>query len=695
MSDFEKIFNYSTGPDMTSNPDMDATYSALWVGIDIGGTFTDFVVYSLRDQSLQRFKILSTPADPAEAVLQGLTRLPHHVNRHIVHGSTVATNAILERKGARTALITTKGFRDVLLIGRQDRPELYDLFPSIPPPLVPREWCLEITERVDYEGNVVTPLQEKELGPVIEILRRENIQSVAVSFLFSFVNPTHEQWVTKRLRDEGFFVTTSSEILPEFREYERTSTTVVNAYVSPVLDTYLGRLEREMKPTEFHILQSNGGRLSVSQARGHGVRSILSGPAGGVVGARYLAGLAGFTRILTFDMGGTSTDVSLVHENIQVTAEAEVGGYPIRVPVIDIHTVGSGGGSLATVDAGGHLRVGPQSAGADPGPVCYGRGGTIPTVTDAHVVLGRLPTDGFLGGQMTLDEAVTQKAFDELSQQVSLMSHSGLDTRQSLALGMIQIANAHMERALRVISVERGEDPRETVLVSFGGAGGLHACDLARALSVPYVLVSPMAATLSALGMLAADVQLDYVHTVMLPNDTPFEVLEHRTIEVVRQGEEDLHREGVSLEHAVITRTVNVRYVGQSFDLEVSLTPQFREEFDRVHQERYGYCQQDAPIEIVNVRVRAIGQVTPPSIPKKPLGAADSSSAKWENRLVVLPHGLQSVPHYWGSRLLPGHEILGPALIVMDDTTVYLGPADHAKIDAYSNMVIKVGATDG
>ena len=237
-----------------------------------------------------------------------------------MHGSTVATNAILERKGARTALITTKGFRDVLLIGRQDRPELYDLFPSIPPPLVPREWCLEITERVDYEGNVVTPLQEKELGPVIEILRRENIQSVAVSFLFSFVNPTHEQWVTKRLRDEGFFVTTSSEILPEFREYERTSTTVVNAYVSPVLDTYLGRLEREMKPTEFHILQSNGGRLSVSQARGHGVRSILSGPAGGVVGARYLAGLAGFTRILTFDMGGTSTDVSLVHENIQVTA---------------------------------------------------------------------------------------------------------------------------------------------------------------------------------------------------------------------------------------------------------------------------------------------------------------------------------------------------------------------------------------
>ncbi|UCH91857.1 MAG: hydantoinase/oxoprolinase family protein, partial [Nitrospirota bacterium] len=294
-------------------------FPGLLIGIDIGGTFTDFVVYASKDQTLQRFKILSTPSNPAEAVLQGFNHHPHQASRHIVHGSTVATNAILERKGARTALITTKGFRDVLLIGRQDRPELYDLFPSIPAPLVLREWCFEITERMDYEGNVVTPLQENELDTIIETLKRENIHSVAVSFLFSFVNPAHEQWVTKQLRAEGFFVTASSEILPEFREYERTSTTVVNAYVSPVLDRYLASLEREITPKAFHLLQSNGGRLSVSQARGHGVRSILSGPAGGVVGARYLAGLAGFNRILTFDMGGTSTDVSLVHEDIHVT----------------------------------------------------------------------------------------------------------------------------------------------------------------------------------------------------------------------------------------------------------------------------------------------------------------------------------------------------------------------------------------
>jgi N-methylhydantoinase A len=666
----------------------------LWVGIDIGGTFTDFVIYSPVDQLLERYKVLSTPSDPAEAVLQGLSQLPKNVSRHIVHGSTVATNAILERKGARTALVTTSGFRDILQIGRQDRSDLYDVFPDVPSPLVPREWCLEMPERVDFQGNIVTPLQKDAIEPIFESLRSNEIQSVAVSFLFSFVNPAHERWVTNRLRETGWFVTASSEILPEFREYERTSTTVVNAYVSPVLDKYLGRLEREMTPTEFHILQSNGGRISVEQARGHGVRSILSGPAGGVVGARYLAGLAGFHRILTFDMGGTSTDVSLVDENIHVTTEAEVGGCPIRVPVIDVHTVGSGGGSMAMVDAGGNIRVGPQSAGADPGPVCYGRGGTIPTVTDAHVVLGRLPTDGFLGGRMTLDVEAAQGAFDALSTQVEVSPRPGLDRRQTLALGMIHIANAHMERALRVISVERGKDPRETVLVSFGGAGGLHACALARALGFR-MLVSPMAATLSALGMLAADVQLDYVHTVMLPGDTPFKTVDEHTRELVRQGEEDVMREGISSEQAVITRTIDVRYVGQSFELEVPLVPHFRQTFEDLHEKRYGYCQQDAPIEIVNVRVRAIGHVKPPPIPTRSFGAADPTAAKWVERPVVLGEGIQMVPHYWGNRLSPGHEISGPAILVLDDTTVYLGPADQAHVDAYSNILIQVGSADG
>ena len=592
-------------------------------------------------------------------------------------------------------LITTKGFRDVLLIGRQDRPELYDLFPSIPPPLVPPEWCFEVTERIDYQGHTVVPLQEWELEKIVQDLKAQNIRSVAVSFLFSFANPEHEQRVADRLRAEGLFVTASSEILPEFREYERTSTAVVNGYVSPVLDAYLGSLGREVAPTEFHILQSNGGRLSVTQARGHGVRSILSGPAGGVVGARHIAKLAGFKRILTFDMGGTSTDVSFVHNDMRVTSDAKIGGFPIRVPVIDIHTVGSGGGSLASVDAGGNLRVGPQSAGAVPGPVCYGRGGRIPTVTDAHLILGRLPVDGFLGGAMKLDVEAALQAFDVLGKTIALPSSSGLDARQSLALGMIQIANVHMERALRVISVERGEDPRETVLVSFGGAGGLHACDLARALGIPHVLNSPMAATLSALGMLAADVQLDYVQTVMLPDATSFERLESYMTAMVQQGIDDLRREGIDSEQAVISRMVDVRYVGQSFDLQVPLTPHFRQEFDRVHQETYGYSQPDVHIEIVNVRVRAMGPVTPPPLPRESLGLADPSSAKWEERPVVVGHVIQKVPHFTANCLRPGHQVPGPAILVLDDTTVYVGPHDKATIDTYSNIIIHVGALDG
>ncbi len=674
-----------------------STHSAesLLIGIDIGGTFTDFVVYAASDRTLQRFKVLSTPANPAVAVLQGLARLIPTAARHIVHGSTVATNALLERKGPSTALITTKGFKDMLLIGRQDRPELYDLFPVIPAPLVPKEWCFEITERIDCHGKVVTTLMEEEMDSLIRTLRAGDIRSVAVSFLFSFVNPTHERRVARRLREAGFFVTASSELLPEFREYERTSTTVVNTYVSPVLDQYLGHLEQEMKPAEFHILQSNGGRLSVSQARGHGVRSILSGPAGGVVGARYLASLAGFQKLLTFDMGGTSTDVSLVHESFRVTSEAEVGGFPIRVPVIDIHTVGSGGGSLATVDVGGNLRVGPQSAGADPGPVCYGRGGAIPTVTDAHVVLGRLPRDGFLGGQMKLDVEAARRAFAILSQQIELSPFLDLDIQQTLALGMLQVVNAHMERALRVISLERGEDPRETVLVSFGGAGGLHACDLARALDIPTVLITPMAGTLSAMGMLAADVQLDYVQTVMLPNNTLFEILEQQAQELVARGLEDLKREGISSETTVITRTVDVRYVGQSFELEVPLTPNYRGDFDRVHQDRYGYQQLESSIEIVNIRVKAIGQFSPPHLTKKWLGGLNSSLPIWEPRVVVLPQGAQPVPHYWGNTLVPGQAIPGPAIIVLDDTTVYLGPTDSAEVDEYCNFVITVGTLNG
>lgn len=667
---------------------------SVLIGVDIGGTFTDFVVYASNDRSLHRFKILSTPHDPSQAVLQGVSQLSEVNRGRIVHGSTVATNAVLERKGAITGLVTTSGFRDILNIGRQDRPDLYRLVPPIPEPLVPSERCFEVTERLDHEGQVILSLREEEIDSLIQELRQQGINSVAVSFLFSFLNPSHEQLVATRLREAGFCVTASSEILPEFREYERTSTTVVNAFVTPVLDAYLGKLERATAPMEFHVLQSNGGRISVAQARGHGVRSILSGPAGGVVGARYVAKLAGFDELLTFDMGGTSTDVSLVKNGIHVTTETEIGGCPIKVPVIDIHTVGSGGGSLALIDAGGNLRVGPQSAGADPGPVCYGKGGTIPTVTDAHALLGRLPHDGFLGGNMVLDLDNTRKSFEEFLQKASLSPKPGIGASETLAHGILDIANAHMERALRVISVERGEDPREMVLVSFGGGGGLHACDLAKALGIPHVLISPLAATLSALGMLTADVQLDYVQTVMLDEQTGFDTLEEAFEGLVTQGQHDLEKEGIPSSSATVSRSMDMRYVGQSFELDVPLTRDFRASFDERHHERYGYSQKDLSVEIVNLRVRAVGLVPPPVIPKQPHGGQDASEAFWEDRPIVMKDGVRSIPHYRGMKLKSGQSLVGPAVIVMEDTTVFVNDGDRATIDGYSNMIIRVGGDD-
>ena len=661
------------------------------IGIDIGGTFTDFVIYDDTDESVRSFKRLSTPSHPEKAVLDGMKRVPDMGLRVVVHGSTVATNALLERKGSSTALITTKGFRDLLLIGRQTRDHLYDLLPERPVPLIPPERCFEVSERVDYQGRVLVPLDLTDVESIIQTLRNQHIESVAVSFLFSFLFPDHEHQMTDCLRRAGFFVTASHELIPEFREYERTSTTAINSYVSPVLDRYLAQVQQEIGTTEFHILQSNGGRLSVQQARGHGVHSILSGPAGGVVGAKYVANLAGYENLITFDMGGTSTDVSLVTNQVNVTNEAMVGGFPIRVPVIDIHTVGSGGGSIACRDAGGGLRVGPQSAGADPGPVCYGQGGDQPTVTDANLVLGRLPRDGFLGGTMTLDHIRAEEILERLARALSLTPYPGLDQKQAMALGIVQVVNAHMERAIRVISVERGHDPRDCILVSFGGAGGLHACDLARQLAIPRVLISPKASTLSALGMLSADVQMDYVQTVMLSGVLSYEDLENRARPLVMQGVEDLQRQGIEADHIAVIQELDMRYVGQSFELCVPLTSDFQKQFNVLHHGRYGFCHQNAPVEVVNVRVRAVGVVEPPVLPSNQAESSAVKDAIWCRRPVVLRGQIEDVPHYRGTSLQTGHQIKGPAIVLQEDTTVFIGATDSAEIDRYQNIVIDVG----
>ena len=519
------------------------------IGIDTGGTFTDFIWVD-KEGRLRLYKEPSTPDDPSRAVLAGLAVGGAPAAADVVHGSTVATNALLQRRGAPTALVATAGFADVLEIGRQDRPDLYALVPQKPPPLVPRQWRFEVRERVGADGQVVMPLDEASLAEVVERVAAAGVESVAVCLLFSFLRPEHEQHVGAALRARlpGVHVSLSSDILPEYREYERTATTVINATVAPLMGRYLARLAEQLTPRRLAVMQSNGGIISAALAGAQAARTALSGPAGGVVGARFVAasagpGGAGYTDLITFDMGGTSTDVALCAGRAPTTTGGSIAGLPLRLPLIDIHTVGAGGGSLAYLDAGGALQVGPQSAGAWPGPACYhadyeawrrltdedrpptaadttgeeGSWGQVPgarvehsspgtwnlepgtfcTVTDANLVLGRLDAERFLGGQMALHEASALAAVGALAAEMG-------STVEGAALAIMRVANAAMERAIRRVSVERGHDPRRFTLLAFGGGGPLHACELAEALGIPRVLVPPTPGVLSALGMLAA-----------------------------------------------------------------------------------------------------------------------------------------------------------------------------------------------
>lgn len=687
----------------------------LRIGIDIGGTFTDFVVYHPGTRQVHTFKLLSTPQAPEEAVLQGLEQIREQFSPDeepsvarqgrsllsplwsLTHGSTVATNALLERKGARTALVTTRGFRDVLQIGRQNRPSLYDFTADPPPPLVPQEWRLEVGERITPEGESIIPLEGLDLKALVEQLSALQPEAVAVCLLFSFANPGHERQIGAALEALGCPVSLSSEVLPEYREYERTSTTVVNAYVSPVLARYLQRLEAALCPPQpepprgvaVRVMQSNGGVISLGEAQRNGVRCILSGPAGGIAGAHRVARLAAERsgqplRAVTFDMGGTSTDVSLLVGEPQVTTEALVGGCPIRVPVLDIHTIGAGGGSLARADVGGALRVGPESAGANPGPACYGKG-HLPTVTDANVALGRLPADLFLGGKMPLDAGRARGALASLGEALGLSA-------EEAALGVIEVVNAHMERALRVISVERGYDPRDGFsLLSFGGAGGLHAADLARRVGIGRVLIPPLASTLSAFGMLAADVVRDYTQTVMLPGNTSLAAIQASLEPLARRGRQELLHEGCPAESILLERLLDIRYRGQSFELSIPFGEDFIAAFHAAHRQRYGYDRPEAPLEIVNGRVRAVGKVEPPPMRPQPRGQADPAAALLGLRRVVFSHGGAQVPFFRGEALLPGNLIPGPAIVVRADTTLLIGPADRAEVDEYHNLCITVG----
>jgi N-methylhydantoinase A len=687
----------------------------LRIGIDVGGTFTDLAAID-GDGRIRRRKIFSTPDDPSRAVLEGLDLFlgdlgaEGSIPAEVVHGSTVATNAVLERKGARTAFIATAGFRDLLAIGRQDRPDLFDFESRRPPPLVPEDLSFELAERVAHDGEVLEPLDEEAIAPLVERLQSLGVESVAVCFLFSFVRPEHEQKVGEALREAGLHVSLSTEVLPEFREYERASTTAMNAYVAPILDRYLARLEERLPAEKLRVMLSNGGSAGVEVARREAVRSILSGPAAGVVGALHVARQAGTDRVIGFDMGGTSTDVALLDGGIPATSEGAVDGLPVRVPIVDIHTVGSGGGSIARVDAGGALRVGPQSASADPGPVCYGRGGHEPTVTDANVVLGRLPPDRFLGGTYRLDEEAAHEALARLGEAAGLGAASGgiasrdeSEMARLAALGVVRVANARMERALRAISVERGHDPRDFALVSFGGAGGLHACDLARTLGIARVLVPPSASVLSAFGMLTADIVKDYVHTIMLRGDTSFEELVAAARELEARGREGIAAEGVPEDRIELRPGLDLRYEGQAFEIAVSLAENFLERFHAEHDRLYGHSDAGAPVEIVNVRLRARGRVEVPELQPMEEPAEESMPPEVERRPVVVgltpgqpdsdPARLDvcEAPVFEHASLRPGHRFSGPAVVVSEDTTIWLGPTERATVDEYGNLRIDVG----
>ena len=650
------------------------------VGVDTGGTFTDFVV--IRGGVIEVFKEFSTPARPEEAILRGMARIDGAAELEVIHGSTVATNALLERKGARTALLTTAGFEDVLVIGRQTRRELYNIYVTRPAPIVSDELRLGVQERVLYDGTVEKAIDLGQVNGLVDQLRVENVESIAVCLLFSFANPSHENAIAEALRLLGIPVSLSSRIMPEYREYERTSTTVINAYLSPKMRDYLNQLNDQIK-CRLRVMQSNGGAVAARAASEFPVRTIVSGPAGGVVGAFHVASNSGYPNIITFDMGGTSTDVALCRGEIQITHEGQIDGLPVGIPMIDIHTVGAGGGSIAELDMGGALRVGPQSAGADPGPICYGRGERL-AVTDANVILGRLPARFFLGGTVPL-------ATERIEPIVSSMPWTrGWKSIHVLAQGVIDVVNNNMEQAVRLISVERGHDPADFALFCFGGAGGLHAADLARALGIPRVIVPRFPGALSALGLLLADARKDYSRSLLMPAESPPHRIREVLDELHRIANREMKAEGFAAQAVHHIDVVDMRYRGQSYELSIPMNRGFVEEFHKAHERRYGYSTPDKPVEIVNVRTSFFGRSEKPKI--RPAPKVRGAAKPIEVAMVWMNGRRMKTPIYDRDSLRHGHVVRGPAIIGEYSSTTLVPPDFVCRVDAHLNLVMGSGS---
>ena len=713
----------------------------LRVAIDTGGTFTDCIWIDCG--RLHMLKVFSTPGDPSQAIVDALRKIDRKEVDHkreivLLHGTTVGTNTLQERKGARAALVTTAGFDDAIEIGRQARPRLYDFFFDRIAPLIPADLRFGLEERTASNGEILISPSSADMKSLVSKVAAKQPESIAISLLFSFANPKNEQAIAEALKPLGIPLSISHQILPEFREYERTSTAVINAYLQPVMQHYLEKLEtraqesveegqvkvdvqrvrvevRSVRVEErrfsaakslrkkrasaavaprIFVMQSSGGIAALAAAASEPVRTVLSGPAGGVVGAAASARASGFERIIAFDMGGTSTDVSLVEGTITTASHAEVAGLPVGVPMLDIHTVGAGGGSLARFDAGGVLRVGPESAGADPGPICYGRG-VQPTVTDANLLLGRLQPARFLGGDFTLDLDRTRRITREwLRQQGSTL------TLEKFAAGVVRVVNATMEKAIRVVSIERGRDPRDFALVAFGGAGGLHACALAESLSIPRVIVPALPGALSALGILVSDVVKDYSRTVLwrVSGKLPLARLDREFSTLQNQAAKDLHEEAWQ-GRVCYQRNVDIRYRGQGYELNLPFTRNLSEEFEREHQRRYGYAHAGRELELVTLRLRATV--------KSPTGYLGNMDHAWAGTLArvrrATPGSLSTFTGpvvfdgkklptkiYSRETLSPTRSYSGPAIVTEYSATTVIPPGKRFYVDHKGNLLIAV-----
>ena len=691
----------------------DALAGGTWrVGIDSGGTFTDVCMFDEASGEIAVWKVSSTPDDPsrgiAEGVEQGMracaeaTTDPAFAIAYLGHGTTVATNALITHRGARVGLITTMGFRDLLEIGRQKRPDLYDLFADKPRTLVPRELRIEVPERLLHDGTVERTLDEDAVRRAAVALREAGVEAVAICFLYAFVDPDHEQRARRIVEAEmpDAFISASHEIAPEFREFERLSTAVVNAYLGPIMHRYISLLSPRLGalglPVAPHITQSNGGVVRFEAAARTPVRAVLSGPSTGVVAAQAIATRAGFSNVITFDMGGTSSDVALMAgREIAQANESVVHGYPIKAPMLDIHTVGAGGGSIASIDAGGLLKVGPESAGADPGPVCYGRGATEPTVTDANIVLQVLNPTHLLDGRMEVRRDLALAAIEAMAAKLGM---DAMDTAQ----GIVSVVTANMAKAIRVVSVQRGHDPRGYALMAFGGAGPLHAVRLAQELGMARVVVPRSPGILCAMGLLLTDLRADFSITRL----APLEAAAHADIaagvaEVEAQAERWFEDEAIAPDARRSTRRADMRYEGQNYELSIPVPDgpvtgatldALRDGFTQAHERMYGFAVPGERILCVTFRAEAVGLVRKAQLPEASPGDADAAPATTGSRDVWYPETRTFTPTtlYARDRLAPGMTFEGPAIVEQMDTTTLVPPGIAARVDALHNLVLEV-----